>query len=138
LNVGGRIQWPAVVRLAKVVAAALAIITPAVIGSWKSYELTKAETQVKVSEIENTAKKADKRADLSYEVFRRYAEPLERRLAALEAVQAQAKAPKGPRKPPKPAPPRPAPLPKDLNAAEAQLKAKPPSVAAPPTPDGGA
>src|SRR5678816_3809840 len=98
LNVGGRIQWPAVVRLAKVVAAAMAIITPAVIGSWQSYRIARVETEAKVAEAETRAKLAKQSSEAGFQLTRSYVEALEHRLATLEA---QARAPKGPRKPPK-------------------------------------
>lgn len=134
LVVHRRVQWAAVVKMAKVTAAALAIITPAILSSWQSYRIAKAELQAKVAEAEaRTRGETRKAVDTSLEAGGTYAERLERRIAALEAAQAKKSA--GPRKPAKPTPPRPAPPPKSLSAAEAQLKAKSPVVV--PLPDAG-
>lgn len=137
VKVGGRFQWSNLPRYGKWIGTALvallALATPAVLSSWQSYRITRAETEAKVAEAEGRARQAKQSAEAGFQVTKEYVQILEHRLTALEAATKRAP---GRRRPlPVVAPPKPKPLPSSLNAAEAQVRKAAPVVV--PIPDGG-
>ena len=136
LKVGGIVQWAHLLKLAKLLVAAIAVAVRAVLGAMQSYRISKAETAAKVAAAEATARQAKNASEAGFQVTKEYVTGLEHRLSVLELAAKRAQRPS--RRPIPVVPtPKPKPLPADLNKAEAQVyKGVPPSVIAPP-PDGG-
>lgn len=124
LEVAGKIQWG---NIAKIVAAAIAVLGPALTGAISSYRINKAETETKVAEAKRQAAQAKNASEAGYQVVVPRVEDHEKRLRVLEIAAERAQAKRGhPTRHPIPVvvAPKPAPLPRDLNTAERQIYSK--------------
>lgn len=131
ITVGGRVQWT---NAGKLIAALLAVLVPAITSAVSSYRLSQLETDQKVSEAKKQAAQAKNSSEAGYQVVKPKLESLEERVRRLEVAAQRAQ--KGPARKVLPVvvTPKPAPLPRDLNTAEAVVTKKVPPQ---PPPDGG-
>lgn len=148
LLVGSRLQPKNFPAWGKWIGAALVAIATSVAAAWgvlkpvvQDYEAIAAK---RAADADARAKQAKNASEGGYQVTKEYVQSLEARQAAAEAhlvaIEAAIKRLQPASRPvirrPLPVipPSRPAPLPRDLNAAEAQIsKAAPPSQGPPPT-----
>lgn len=119
----GRFQWSNLPIYAKWIAGALLIIGPAVGSSIGAYRVNKAETAEKVAAAEAKAQQAKNASEAGFQLTKEYVLALEHRISVLELAAKRAQPTGGRVRRPVPVAtvPRPAPLPADLNKAEAQV-----------------
>lgn len=140
LMVDGRVQPKNIPVWAKGVGIGIIALATSLVTAWgivePKIEAYQDHAAKRAEEAEARAKQAKQAAEGGYQVTKDYVQGLERRIAVLEAASKRAPARPGARRQlPVIAPARPAPLPHDLNAAEAQAtKAAPPAQGPPPMP----
>lgn len=141
LAVGGRFQWGNLPVYAKLLVGALGIFVTGVVPLVNYVRAQNAEAKAAIAEAaDNRAKQAKNSSEAGYQVTKPYIENLEHRIAVLETAAKRAQPEHGHllRRPVPVTPaPRPAPLPRDLNSAEAQVFKGVPPAPPPRTVDAG-
>jgi hypothetical protein len=142
LAVGGRFQWGNLPVYAKLLVGAIGIFVTGVVPLINYVRAQNAEAKAAIAEAaDKRATQAKQAAEAGFQLTKEYVQGLEHRIAVLEmaAKRAQPERGRSPRRPiPVATPPRPAPLPRDLNTAEAQVFKGAPPAPAPRVIDGGA